>query len=59
MNKKNTRVRDVPPESIKAAVTNMGFADKLMASGFMQIMLAFEAVKAASKSAAEENKARA
>lgn len=58
MNKKNTRVRDVPPESIKAAVANMGFADKLMASGLMQIMLAFEAAKAAGKAAAEENKAR-
>lgn len=58
MNKKNTRVRDVPPESIKAAVANIGFADKLMANGLMQIMLAFEAVKAASKSAAEETKAR-
>ena len=58
MNKKNTRVRDVPPERVKAIVANMGFADKLMANGLMQIMLAFEAVKAASKSAAEENKAR-
>lgn len=58
MNKKNTRVRDVPPESIKAVVANIGFADKLMASGLMQIMLAFEAAKAAGKSAAEENKAR-
>ena len=58
MNKKNTRVRDVPPESIKAVVANMGFADKLMASGLMQIMLAFEAAKATGKAAAEENKAR-
>lgn len=58
MTKKNTRVRDVPPESIKAVVANMGFADKLMASGLMQIMLAFEAAKAAGKAAAEENKAR-
>ena len=58
MNKKNTRVRDVPPESIKAAITNIGFADKLMASGLMQIMLAFEAAKAAGKAAAEESKAR-
>ncbi|MEE1356173.1 MAG: hypothetical protein UHG68_01265 [Clostridia bacterium] len=58
MNKKNTRVRDVPPERVKAIVANMDFADKLMASGFMQIMLAFEAAKAAGKAAAEENKAR-
>lgn len=58
MTKKNARVRDVPPESIKAVVANMDFADKLMASGLMQIRLAFEAAKAAGKSAVEENKAR-
>lgn len=59
MNKKNTRVRDVPPEKVKAVVASMDFADKLMASGLMQIRLAFEAAKAAGESAAEENKARA
>lgn len=56
MNKKNTRVRDVPPEKVKAAVAGMSFEDKLFANALMQMGLAYEAAK--NKSKAEENKAR-
>ena len=39
MNKKNTRVRDVPPEKVKAVVASMDFADKLMAITALVVIL--------------------
>lgn len=58
MNERNTRVRDVPPEKVKAAVAGMSLADKLFTNAVMQMGLAFEAAKSSGK-AAEENKPQA
>ena len=57
MNKKNTRVRDVPPEKVKTTVAGLSFEDKLFANALMQMGLAYEAAK--NKGKADGNKARA